>query len=97
MSFFGLDPIWSEVPGPGFCPPGLPAPPQHCEGPKEQGRRKYLPGPKTVSMPVVVSDLRNQNDPAELQISIARAKKRLDQGHALRHARSGRELPDHLR
>src|ERR1700752_3374492 len=68
--FFRFAPIYSEAPDPGFCAPRLPCPPQRCEGPKKQGPGKYFPG-LTASMPSVASDLRNQSDPAELQISIA--------------------------
>src|SRR6266436_1283792 len=32
--FFGVDPIYSEVPRPRFCALGLPCPPLHSEGPK---------------------------------------------------------------
>src|SRR6202034_2890794 len=94
--FFGLDPICSEVPGPRFCALGVPCPPPRCDGPKEQGPWKYLPGPKTASTPAGVGDLQNQGDPAELQIPIAGAGTRLDFFQALRHRRSGRERPDHL-
>src|SRR5277367_5690546 len=76
-SFFGLAPISSEAPGPRFCALGLTRPPRLCEGPKKQGSGKYLPSPRTASMPVVAGDLRNRSDPAELQIAIARAKTRL--------------------
>src|SRR5258708_16377557 len=75
--FFGLDSIYAEVPGPRFCALGLPCPPQRSDGPNKQGTRKYLPDPKTASIPIVVTDLRNQGDPAELQPPIALARTRL--------------------
>src|SRR5271168_340917 len=94
-SFFGRAPICSEAPGPGLCALGLSCPPLRFEGPKELGLGKYLPGPKTASIPAVVSDLRNQSDRAELQT--ARARARLDLGHALGYRRFGRGRPDHRR
>src|SRR5580704_1861962 len=97
IPFFCFAPICSEVPGPVFCALGWPCPPLRFEEPRKPGPWKYLRGPKTAWTPAVVSDLRNQNAPADLLVSIARAKTKLDWGHSLRHRKSVRECCDHLR